>query len=158
MRLSRKPAACLAGLLWLLSAVAAAALPSAPGGRQALPSAVTRAQVVCDYRGCFGFGPQQWYRRPTFPPPYLPPNNSGTYYRPRAAGVPTAPYYRMVPPPPARQQPPLASAPQPVYRSPAGGYNRHVAWCLNRYRSYDPSTNRYMTYRGVFAECVSPNN
>ncbi len=30
------------------------------------------------------------------------------------------------------------------------GGNSHVGWCLSRYRSYNPATNRYLTYGGVY--------
>lgn len=37
---------------------------------------------------------------------------------------------------------------------PAG--SRHVRWCLNRYRTYDPSTNTYIAYGGEVRRCRSP--
>ncbi|RVJ83868.1 BA14K family protein [Sinorhizobium medicae] len=42
-----------------------------------------------------------------------------------------------------------------------GGYvqsggSTHVSWCLSRYRSYNPATNRYLTYGGVYRVCYSP--
>lgn len=38
-----------------------------------------------------------------------------------------------------------------------GGYgNRHVAWCLNRYRSYNPRTNTWVSYSGRVYQCRSP--
>lgn len=40
---------------------------------------------------------------------------------------------------------------------PYYGYgDAHVAWCLSRYRSYDPRTNTYLGYDGYRHECVSP--
>lgn len=37
------------------------------------------------------------------------------------------------------------------------GYgSRHVRWCLNRYRSYDPRTNTWVAYSGRVHQCVSP--
>lgn len=35
-------------------------------------------------------------------------------------------------------------------------WNRHDRWCMRQYRSYNPATNRYMTYRGVYKRCNSP--
>ena len=32
----------------------------------------------------------------------------------------------------------------------------HVEWCLNRYRSYNPRTNTYVSYNGVRRQCHSP--
>jgi hypothetical protein len=37
-----------------------------------------------------------------------------------------------------------------------GGGNAHVQWCLNRYRSYDPSTDTYMGYDGYRHRCRAP--
>lgn len=36
------------------------------------------------------------------------------------------------------------------------GTSAHVNWCLSRYRSYNPATNRFLTYRGVYRACYSP--
>ncbi len=33
----------------------------------------------------------------------------------------------------------------------------HVAWCANRYRSYDPGSNTYRSYTGTVRTCVSPH-
>ena len=48
--------------------------------------------------------------------------------------------------------------PRVIYRAPVyrGGYNRHVRWCLNRYRTYNPATNRYHAGGGVYPACRSP--
>lgn len=38
-----------------------------------------------------------------------------------------------------------------------GGYgSRHVQWCLNRYRSYNPSSNTWVSYSGRVRQCYSP--
>lgn len=34
--------------------------------------------------------------------------------------------------------------------------NRHVRWCLNRYRSYNPRTNTWIAYSGAVRQCISP--
>ncbi len=44
-------------------------------------------------------------------------------------------------------------APRVVVRS---GYNRHVRWCMNRYQSYDPASNTFVTYDGDVRRCRSP--
>lgn len=36
------------------------------------------------------------------------------------------------------------------------GVSRHVRWCLNRYQSYDPATNTYVTFDGEVRRCRSP--
>lgn len=36
------------------------------------------------------------------------------------------------------------------------GYSSHVNWCLNRYKSYDPSSNTFVTYGGEYRTCISP--
>ncbi|MGB3812753.1 MAG: BA14K family protein [Shinella sp.] len=37
-----------------------------------------------------------------------------------------------------------------------GGRNAHVRWCMNRYRTYDPYTNRYHAGGGIYRACYSP--
>jgi hypothetical protein len=32
----------------------------------------------------------------------------------------------------------------------------HVEWCLDRYRSYNPSTNTWVSFSGEVHECISP--
>lgn len=32
----------------------------------------------------------------------------------------------------------------------------HLDYCFNRYRSYDPGTNSFMSYSGVRKPCISP--
>ena len=113
-----------------------------------------KVEVVCDRYGCYDTRPRRpppppgWhdgYRRPPPPPPPI-------YRRP-----PPPPYgwddgYRRPPPPPIYRRPP--PPPPPVY----GGrnWNRHVEWCLNRYRSYNPQTNRFLSTSGYFKVCRSP--
>lgn len=47
---------------------------------------------------------------------------------------------------------------RPRYEQPRyyGGRSAHVRWCLNRYRTYDPSTNRYHAGGGIYRVCRSP--
>ena len=47
---------------------------------------------------------------------------------------------------------------RPRYERPRyyGGRNAHVRWCMNRYRTYDPYTNRYHAGGGVYRLCYSP--
>ena len=37
-----------------------------------------------------------------------------------------------------------------------GGGSSHVQWCLNRYRSYNPRTNTWVSYSGQVRQCVGP--
>ena len=38
-----------------------------------------------------------------------------------------------------------------------GGWNdSHIQWCLNRYRSYNPRNNTWVSYSGEVHECISP--
>lgn len=39
---------------------------------------------------------------------------------------------------------------------PASHTDDHVAWCMERYRSYRPESNSYTPYSGGSRECVSP--
>lgn len=32
----------------------------------------------------------------------------------------------------------------------------HIEWCLNRYRSYNPRDNTWVSYSGKVRECISP--
>ena len=34
--------------------------------------------------------------------------------------------------------------------------NRHVRWCMDRYRSYKPRYNTWVTYGGEVRQCISP--
>jgi BA14K-like protein len=36
--------------------------------------------------------------------------------------------------------------------------NRHIAWCEDRYRSYNPRTNTWISNSGAERECNSPYN
>lgn len=48
---------------------------------------------------------------------------------------------------------------RPRYERPryyGGGRRAHVNWCANRYRTYDPYTNRYHAGGGVYRVCYSP--
>jgi hypothetical protein len=38
----------------------------------------------------------------------------------------------------------------------AGYGNRHVRWCMDRYRSYRPRTNTWVSYSGEVRRCISP--
>src|SRR5690606_6387443 len=65
----------------------------------------------------------------------------GCYYTRRPPRY-RPPSYRPPPPPPPIYRPP------PVYRPMPSQWSRHVRWCLNRYRSYNPETDRYLGYDG----------
>ena len=34
--------------------------------------------------------------------------------------------------------------------------SRHIAWCSDRYRSYNPRTNTWVAYSGKVRQCISP--
>lgn len=37
------------------------------------------------------------------------------------------------------------------------GYgSRHVEWCLDHYRSYNPRSNTWVSYSGAVRQCISP--
>ena len=145
----------LLGLAGFIAGPAQAAGPAPATRPSAGPSDVVNVEVVCDRYGCYDTyrrrpPPPIWddgYRRPPPPPPPI-------YRRP----PPPPPvwwddgYRRPPPPPPIYRRPP--PPPPPVY----GGRNwsRHVEWCLNRYRSYNPQTNRFLSTSGYFKVCRSP--
>ena len=89
-----------------------------------------------------GWGPpprRDWDRRPPPPPGWRHPPPRGWGHRP----PPPPRYYRPAPPP-------------PPYYGPRALGRAHVNWCLNRYRSYNPATNRYLSSSGYYRICVSP--
>lgn len=40
------------------------------------------------------------------------------------------------------------------YQGVAGG--RHERWCMDRYRSYNPRTNAWVSFGGDYNQCISP--
>lgn len=98
--------------------------------------------VLCDYRGCFGFGRQQWYRRPGQAIPNPPPSLGGgnRYDNPR-----------IVIPPRNNYVPPKTN-----YRAPVDNRARHRMWCADRYRTYNPGTNLYTSLNNRAQACRSP--
>lgn len=76
------------------------------------------------------YRPYRPYMPPSYRPSYQPYSRSVTIYRPY-----DGPYYA------------------PAVRS---GYGSHVGWCTNRYRTYNPATDRYHAGGGVYRVCVSP--
>lgn len=90
-----------------------------------------------------GFYPAPYYgNRYYFGPRYYGPGYySYRYYRPAYRYY--RPYYGY----------------RPGYYRPGyvrRGYDAHVSWCLSRYRSYNPATNRYLAYSGLYRVCYSP--
>ena len=129
--------------------MAEAAMPAPARPQTSSSSNVEKVDMVCDFNGCFEVWdePPPRYRRPPPPPPrYDPP-----YYD-------DEPGYHPPPPPPPRhyRRPP----PPSVYDEPArprgSNWRRHVDWCLDRYRSYNPRNNTFLASRGYYKKCRSP--
>ncbi|MDQ0562853.1 hypothetical protein QO004_004658 [Rhizobium mesoamericanum] len=98
--------------------------------------------TMCDARGCFTFGPVQSFRPSYVQPNYRPPTATGpTYYRPAARG--RGPLY---------YDPPPVNTVQPKTQE----RQFHVDWCRNQYRTYNPKTDRFLTYEGIYKTCNSP--
>lgn len=137
--LNRIALGCFLGLALLAQAGLAVAASNPP--RIGTPPNSTNS-VICDSRGCFGFGARQFYTRPGQPLPITPPYNGGInrYDSPRIQ-IPPRPNY--VPP-------------RVVYPSPAQQRSRHQMWCSERYRTYNPGTNLYSTIRNGLKACNSP--
>lgn len=147
-RTGRFLALCMIGLGVVAEAAPAFSMPAAP----ALPSVpagdITLAQWGPPPPPPPGWGPPPGYYRPPPPPGwggYRPPP-------PPPGWGPPPGYYRPPPPPPGYYRPP---PPPPVYR-PRPRMNAHVEWCLSRYRSYNPATNRFLSSSGYYRVCVSP--
>ncbi|MDL2400110.1 BA14K family protein [Rhizobium mayense] len=100
--------------------------------------------TVCDNRGCFGFGSQQWYR----PPGYPLPNTPRTLGNPNRFDDP-----RVVIPPRTNYVPPRTD-----FQAPVNNRTRHQIWCSEHHRSYNPGTNLYTTLNHGFQTCRSPYN
>ncbi len=50
----------------------------------------------------------------------------------------------------------LVSVPIIVGGSSYRGGNRHVRWCFDHYRSYNPRNNTWVSYSGHVRQCISP--
>lgn len=49
------------------------------------------------------------------------------------------------------------TAPLVVLDDDDGGFgDDHVEWCMDRYRSYNPDNNTWVSYSGEVRECISP--
>ncbi|PYB70099.1 MULTISPECIES: BA14K family protein [Rhizobium] len=135
----------------VLGTAAEAAMPAPIAPRVAAPAqagiaGVEKVDLVCDFSGCY-----ETWDRPR-PPRYRPPPPD--YYPP---SVYDEPAYRPPPPPPVyrpRPRPPVYV--EPGYRPPRNVWARHVEWCLNRYRSYNPRTNEFLSSGGYYKTCRSP--
>ncbi|MGX5667513.1 BA14K family protein [Rhizobium daejeonense] len=152
------------GLVGLSSVAAQAAMPMtevAPAAAER--SGVVKVQTYCDAYGCYETRRPPGYRPPPPPPGWddgyrrpPPPRWDDDYRRPRPPGWDDG-YYRRPPPPPPppvyRRPPP----PPPGYGMPQGrNWGNHVRWCLDRYQSYNPQTNRFLSSSGYFKVCRSP--
>lgn len=125
----------------LLGDIAAAApLGISPAAATGTPLVELAGGVVCDLNGCRTYENRR--RRVYVDPPYYD-DDSGFFDDP---GPPV--YVR--PRPPIYVDPPVYRERRPVMS------RRHVEWCLDRYRSYNPRTNLYMARRNVFRQCLSP--
>ena len=115
-------------------------------------SDVEEIDIVCAFSGCY----ETWDRPPPRRPRPLPPE----YYPPSVYDEP--PVYRPRPRPPVYVEPGYRPRPRPPvyedpgYRPPRRSWERHVDWCLNRYRSYNPRTNQFLSTSGYYKVCRSP--
>ncbi len=117
----------------------AAAASNSP--KNAIPPSSTNS-VICDSRGCFGFGERQFYTRPGQPLPITPPYTGGVnrYDSPRI----------QIPP---RE---TSTPPTPIYPSAGQRRIQHQTWCAEHYRTYNPGTDRYTTINHGTQPCRSP--
>ncbi|MFJ6328562.1 MULTISPECIES: BA14K family protein [unclassified Rhizobium] len=131
---------CAFGLSLLTQAGLATAASDPPKIGIPLPSPGNR--VLCDARGCFGFGERQFYTRPGQPLPITPPYTGGVnrYDSTRIQMPPRETY----------------APPKVVYPTPAQQRTQHQMWCARQYRTYNPGTNLYTTINHGSKECHSP--
>lgn len=115
---------------------------------------IEQVDLVCDFSGCY----ETWDRPPPRRPRPLPPK----YYPPSVYDEP--PVYRPRPRPPVYVEPGYRPRPRPPvyadpgYRPSRRAWERHVDWCLDRYRSYNPRTNQFLSSSGYYKACRSPFN
>lgn len=113
--------------------------------RQTDIQTVDHRRGVPEYRGDgYRYRPGYGYRN------YRPYAGYRPYYRPYYQ-----PYYR----PYYRPGLNVYIEPRPIYRDRyirRGYAGSHVNWCVSRYRSYNPATNRFLSYGGVYKVCYSP--
>jgi len=130
-------------------ALSAASIMTPVASAQAVPFAVPDVKIdrYTDVQYRRDYGGYGTYRdhRPYYG--YRPYSRYQPYYGYR-------PYYR----PYYRPGVSVYITPRPYYRDRyvRRGYSSHVNWCLQRYRSYDPATNRFLSYGGVYRICYSP--
>ncbi|MDR6755190.1 hypothetical protein J2Y48_000463 [Mycoplana sp. BE70] len=143
------------GLAAVLFPLSVNALPPA-FPNHGVGSDVVPARAVCNAYSCWNFTPlYSPFYRPYYNPIYQPYYRSyywpiyRPYYRPYYNGPYNRPYY-----PPYRTY--YQTYDSPYYAPAYGNYDSHVTWCLNRYRTYDPGTNRYHAGGGVYRVCSSP--
>ena len=126
-RLKNLIVSAVLGLATIVPVTGAEAMPfSAPGSSVERTTDVTNARIVCGRYRC-----RRVYRP------------GRVYIAPRVIIREPRVYYR-----------PRVIVRERVVVRP--GYSRHVSWCLNRYRSYDPSTNLFVSYDGEYRVCRSP--
>ncbi|MCX8998254.1 BA14K family protein [Rhizobiaceae bacterium BDR2-2] len=140
-RIGRFLAVCMLGFGAIAGAMPAFSMPAAPALPAVAAGDITLAQWGPPPRWDQRRPPPGWGHRPPPPPPHWghrpPPPPPGWRHRP-----PPRHHYRPAPPP-------RVYHPRPHARS-------HVQWCLNRYRSYNPATNRFLSNSGHYRICVSP--
>lgn len=136
----------------IFTPVAEAAMPRAAQPALAQRMDAEPVDLVCDFSGCY----ETWDRPPPRRPRPLPPE----YYPPSVYDEP--PVYRPRPRPPVYVEPGYRPRPRPPvyadpgYRPPGRAWERHVDWCLDRYRSYNPRTNQFLSSSGYYKACRSP--
>jgi hypothetical protein len=138
-----------------VSAMQGVARPFVAGPQMAGNPAIIKVQTSCDFRGCFTYGRTQSFTPSYVQPNYRPPTATGpTYYRPREAGP--APSYYNNQPPGSYKLPPVRRAPKTQPRVEQADKSFHTEWCRSQYRSYNPRTDRFITYEGTSKTCNSP--
>lgn len=136
----------------IFTPVAEAAMPQPAQPVLGQRTDAEKVDLVCDFSGCY----ETWDRPPPRRPRPLPPE----YYPPSVYDEP--PVYRPRPRPPVYVEPGYRPRPRPPvyadpgYRPPRRDWERHVDWCLNRYRSYNPRTNQFLSSSGYYKVCRSP--
>ncbi|WP_244622684.1 BA14K family protein [Microvirga brassicacearum] len=99
------------------------------------------------YGGAYRGGPRYGYARPYYGRPYYGYRRGYNYGGAAAAGALGLATGAIIGGAIAQQQA------APVYAAPAYGANSSVAYCAQRYRSYDPGSGTYLGYDGLRHPC-----
>lgn len=128
----------------------AVAMPLSPAKEASVESDVILAQgVVCDLNGCRTYNTNN--RRPIYRDDRS--FDEDIYNRDRSYDDEPEIYQRPRVERRIYVRPPVEPG---LYPPRLSRSRQHVAWCSDRYRSYNPRTDLFVVRSGVYRHCISP--